>query len=531
VPDDGLRYAVIGSGIGSLASELASRHPTAEIVGFDPDSTSTDVATILFDHPNLSFAAGPDGAEALAGFDVLVVAPGATALPSTAAAPSSARPRVVTLEPRDRRGGGQAADRGDRRRRADPARRDRVVARLGIHVTADGYLVARQGGPRVAIAMPVRGASVETFIRAQIERLPANVSLIIGDVPHLTDEDGTPLVPRIGRAGRGAVERVLGGRATHGLDQFWLRRHLKSREFDVVLAEYGPRGVQMLAACNRTGTPLVTHFYGYDASARTNVKRVVRAYRRLFRRGGPLVVVSQDMASRLTSIGADPAAISVIACGVDPQPASVTPAFTDPPVFLAAGRFVEKKAPHMTLLAFSALVRDVPDARMKMVGDGPLLGPCRQLAKALGIESRVEFMGSVPHEQLLDLYGSSRAFVQHSMEASNGDSEGVPVAILEAGAAGLPVVATRHAGIPEAVIDGETGYLVPEGGIDEMADRMRALASDRTLAERLGSTARRHVTANFDLDDSLHRLLGVLESAVNPAPRGASGRRSQAKGR
>ena len=509
VPANARRYAVVGCGIGSLAWELASRHGTAEVVGFDPDATSIDVAAVLFDRPNLSFVAGPSDTKALDDFDVLVVAPDAALATATGDPLSPTRGRIVTLKAPARRG----ADPG-RELWTDTDRSDRVTARLGIRVTGDGYLVARQPGPAVLIVMPERGGYSETFIRAQIERLPANVSLLVGSVPNMADEDGTELVPWIGRAGRGALGRLVGRRATQWLDQFWLRRHLSTRHIDVVLAEYGTRGIQMVSACRRTGIPLVTHFYGYDGSARTIFEKYARGYRSLFRHGGPLVVVSHHMAARLTSIGADPATLSVIACGVDPQPETVMPAFDDPPVFLAVARFVEKKAPHMTLLAFAALVRDVPEARLTMVGDGPLLGPCKQLVKALGIGSSVDFLGALPHDRLPALYRSSRAFVQHSMEASNGDTEGLPVAILEASAAGLPVVSTLHAGIPEAVIDGETGYLVPEGGIDEMADRLRTLANDRTLAQRLGSAARRHVTANFALDDSLGRLEDVLESAI-----------------
>ncbi|HEY6570176.1 MAG TPA: glycosyltransferase [Candidatus Limnocylindrales bacterium] len=519
VPANARRYAVVGCGIGSLAWELASRHGTAEVVGFDPDATSIDVAGILFERPNLSFVAGPGDAGALDGFDVWVVAPDATLATATGDPLTPGGSRVVTLAAPGRR-----APRSGRELWTDATRSDRVTARLGIRVTADGYLVARRPGPAVLIVMPERGGYSETFIRAQIERLPANVSLLVGSLPNMIDEDGAELVPWVGRAGRGALGGLFGGRATQWLDQFWLRRHLSARHIDVVLAEYGTRGIQMITASRQTGIPLVTHFYGYDGTARTIFQKYERGYRRLFRHGGPLVVVSRHMAARLTSIGADPATLSVIACGVDPQPEAVVPAFEDPPVFLAVARFVEKKAPHMTLLAFAALVRDVPEARLTMVGDGPLLGPCKQLARGLGIESCVEFPGAMPHDRLPDLYRSSRAFVQHSMEASNGDTEGLPVAILEASAAGLPVVSTLHAGIPEAVIDGETGYLVPEGGIDAMADRLRTLANDRALAQRLGSAARRHVTANFALDDTLGRLEDVLESSIARSARGASRR-------
>jgi glycosyltransferase involved in cell wall biosynthesis len=528
VPVGAGSYAVLGCGIGWLAWELASHHRRAEVVGFDPDSTSIDVATILFDRPNLSFAVGPGDGDALDRFDVLVVESGTDLLPPTN---SQADKRIVMLGGPPRRIGEDATGDYDRSRQGDTRRSDRVAARLGIHVTATGYLVARQPGLNVLVAMPERGGYSETFIRAHVERLPANVSLLMGSMQNMTDEDGREVVPWIGRKSRGLIGRLFGTRTARRLDRFWLRRHVVARRIDVILAEYGPRGVQMISVCERARIPLVTHFHGYDGTARTVFQKYRRGYRRLFQRGDPLVVVSQHMASRLIGIGADPATLHVIPAGVDPEPGNDMPRFGDPPVFLAVGRFVEKKAPHLTILAFAALVRDVPEARLKMVGDGPLVGPCRQLVPDLRIEDKVEFLGVLPHEQLPAMYRESRAFVQHSMEAQTGDTEGLPVAILEAGAAGLPVVATRHAGIPEALIDGETGYLVPEGGLDEMADRLRTLAGDRQLAERLGSAARRRVTANFALDDTLARLRGVLESAVAGSVNDASGRRRDKTGR
>jgi glycosyltransferase involved in cell wall biosynthesis len=108
----------------------------------------------------------------------------------------------------------------------------------------------------------------------------------------------------------------------------------------------------------------------------------------------------------------------------------------------------------------------------------------------------------------------ARCFVQHSVEASNGDSEGTPVGILEAGASSLPVVATRHAGIPDVVVEGQTGFLVDERDTTAMAAQMLRLAQDSELAARLGSAARLHVERNFSQEQSLDRLWTIIESAI-----------------
>ena len=108
-------------------------------------------------------------------------------------------------------------------------------------------------------------------------------------------------------------------------------------------------------------------------------------------------------------------------------------------------------------------------------------------------------------------------FVQHSVEAAGGDREGTPVSVMEAGASGLPVVATRHGGIPDVVVDGETGFLVNEHDTDAMAAAMCRLVSEPALAARLGCAARDRVRNNFSIEQSMSRLWTVLANAAGTA--------------
>ncbi len=190
------------------------------------------------------------------------------------------------------------------------------------------------------------------------------------------------------------------------------------------------------------------------------------------------------------------------------------------PSFLAVGRFVEKKAPDVTLRAFAEVRQQVPDARLVMVGDGPLLASCRDLSTSLHIADRVEFLGSQPHTVVEGLMRQARAFVQHSVRASNGDCEGTPVSILEAGASGLPVVSTRHGGIVDVVIERGTGILVDEHDVGGMAAGMLELARRPEFADELGTQARLHVRENFSVERGMKKLLGVLEGARAHAPKG-----------
>jgi glycosyltransferase involved in cell wall biosynthesis len=108
----------------------------------------------------------------------------------------------------------------------------------------------------------------------------------------------------------------------------------------------------------------------------------------------------------------------------------------------------------------------------------------------------------------------ARAFVQHSITTHDGDSEGTPVAILEAGASGLPVVSTRHAGIQDAVIHEKTGLLVAEGDIHAMAEHMTRLAKDPQLAADLGKAGRDWVSSEYSMDKNITRLWSIIEAAM-----------------
>jgi glycosyltransferase involved in cell wall biosynthesis len=190
-------------------------------------------------------------------------------------------------------------------------------------------------------------------------------------------------------------------------------------------------------------------------------------------------------------------------------------------LFLAVGRFVEKKASHLTIQAFAKVHEAFPEARLRMIGDGPLLKDCRELAKNLGAAEAIEFLGTQPHAVVGSEMSRARCFVQHSVEAASGDCEGTPVGILEAGASGLPVISTRHSGIPEIVVEGETGFLVDEKDVEAMTQHMLQIAQSAALADRLGVAARKRIETHFSLEGTIAALWDVIEECINRKPAGS----------
>jgi colanic acid/amylovoran biosynthesis glycosyltransferase len=380
----------------------------------------------------------------------------------------------------------------------------------GANGAAKDAAAARRGRMRLCVVTPYEPTLTETFIRAHVERLPADVTLVHG------------WRPQVGRRTVFSWPRIALYKAARKLTKAGPEREItaayvkafRRHRAEVVLVEYGDTAAQVTDACLRVGVPFVAHFHGYDASHHETLRENAESYPRMFHAASAVVAVSHAMRRQLISLGAPPEKVHCNHYGVDCSEFGGADPEAAPPTFVAVGRFTAKKAPHLTLRAFAAVRRECPGARLRMLGDGPLLEECRALAGELGLGDAVAFLGAQPHAVVREEVRRARAFVQHSVVAESGDSEGTPVAIIEAGATGLPVVSTRHAGIPDVVVEGETGFLVEEGDVSGMAAHMSALARDAALAGRVGRAARRRVEEHFTMERSLSNLWAIIESCA-----------------
>lgn len=363
----------------------------------------------------------------------------------------------------------------------------------------------------VCIIRDTLGAS-ETFLSAVERHLPARIVVVYGGQPQI---DGRPVLSTsrpacwVRRA-----QNYLGRRPWDWDFTRAYRKAFRQHRPAVVLAQYGTVGVRVMEACRLSGLPLVVWFWGYDASMHQVVAEHRDRYLAMFKQARALLAVSQSIKQQLVDLGAEPDKIHCVTSGIDCRLFGGAQPQQAPPAFLATGRFVEKKAPHLLLLAFARVVAEYPQARLRMIGDGPLLGVCRDLARGLGIDEQVEFLGLQPPEAVSAAMREARCFVQHSIEAASGDREGTPTSIMEAGASGLPVVATRHAGIPEVVVEQQTGLLVDEHDVAGMADAMLSLARDPELAGRLGTAARARIVEYYSRETAIQRAWQILSSCM-----------------
>ncbi len=168
------------------------------------------------------------------------------------------------------------------------------------------------------------------------------------------------------------------------------------------------------------------------------------------------------------------------------------------------------------MLAFEKVWKQRPHARLVMVGSGSkLFEECKDLTVQLNMGEAVKFTGALTPDEVISYMQHAHIFLQHSLTPSSGDMEGTPNSILEASACGLAVVSTLHGGIKEAVIHGETGFLVEEKDVDGMAQYMLELFDRPELATAMGKAGRKHIEANYDLDKQTGKLFQVLQSVLS----------------
>ncbi len=372
---------------------------------------------------------------------------------------------------------------------------------------------------RVAVVRPHTPLVSETFFLASAAHLPFAVTVLEGDPPYLAGTPRTVPYELAVRLETHFRSRFLTSRFAMSAELLRKRLYLRAfrrHSIDVVLAEYGTTAVDVLPACKAAGLPLVPIFHGCDATMTEFVERFRERYRELFDYAASIVVVSEHLRQRLLALGAP--AGKLVVCrmtAVDPAQFSGGAPELAPRTVCAVGRFVEKKAPQLTILAFAKAQAEVPDAKLRMIGDGPLLGACKSLVQAMHLEHAVTFLNAQPHAVVQQELSRARCFVQHSVTAKTGDAEGTPMGPIEAAATGLPVVATRHSGIGEIFRDGEHGYLVAEHDVDAMAARLVTLLLDADLAGALGRQARAHVVAHHSLTHCIATLAEVLRRAVD----------------
>jgi glycosyltransferase involved in cell wall biosynthesis len=290
----------------------------------------------------------------------------------------------------------------------------------------------------------------------------------------------------------------------------------------LVHAHFEESGLAALPLTRELDIPLITTFHGYDATATpasTGPRRVLshvygRQRQRLQRHGSFFVAVSEFIRQKLIARGYPADRTVTVPIGVDVDLFTPTPEAPASPMVLFVGRMVEKKGVAYLLEAMARVAKERKDVRLVLIGEGPLMPSLIDRACALKLPN-VVFMGSCDSATVRQQMSIASLLAAPSVTAASGDSEGLPIVVCEAQAMGLPVVGTHHAGIPEIVQNGKTGFLVREKAIHPLAQGISLILGRSSLRRQMGLEARANVVANFNLKVQTARLEDLYLAAVH----------------
>lgn len=275
-----------------------------------------------------------------------------------------------------------------------------------------------------------------------------------------------------------------------------------NNQYDVVHCHFGPTGfrglwLKKLGLCKK----LITTFHGYDIN-RYPKEHGNNVYDKLFRYGDIFTANTNYTKKKMVLHNCPAEKIHIVPIGVNLEKfkfRSLIPPTENHIILLSVGRLVEKKGQQYALAALAKVINTHPNIIYRIIGDGPLQESIVNLAEELGISDHVEMPGAMVEKDIIQEYNKAHIFILPSVTAEDGDEEGQALVVQEAQAVGLPVIATNHNGVPDGLIDGETGHIVPEKDEEELANKIIYLIDNQSLWLTMGKRGRAFVEQKYDI--------------------------------
>jgi glycosyltransferase involved in cell wall biosynthesis len=308
-------------------------------------------------------------------------------------------------------------------------------------------------------------------------------------------------------------------------------RKFKAEGASLIHAHFGQDGILAWPYARKLNVPLVVTLHGHDVNVRQECyrsgeygfwqKRYPEQFAVLARQANVhFIVVSNAILQAAIDYGVPKDRVVVRYTGIDirqfqPGP---KPIVDRPGRILFVGRLDETKGCAYLIEAFQKIARCIPDAELVIIGDGPLRGALAALARKLDV--RVEFLGTVTQDVVKQHLKEARVFCLPSITRSNGSFESFGMVLLEAQACGVPVVTSARGGM-EGVVDGVTGFTIPEKDVGTLAGRISDILANDELASRMSDAGPRYVRQHFDImrctkkiEDLYDDILSVPASAA-----------------
>lgn len=289
------------------------------------------------------------------------------------------------------------------------------------------------------------------------------------------------------------------------------------KRYDIIHSHFGNIGI--IGSYLKKGLvrgKLVTVFHGYDLSEFLDLYGT-KIYNSLFRYCDLCLPISEYWKEKLLDLGCDRKKIKVHRMGIEPSKISSATIIKKKRKIklLTIGRLVEKKGHKYSIEAVSDLINEKIDLDYTIAGGGPLLESLKKQVSILKKENKIKFAGECSKEEVKELYKKSDIFILHSITPPSGDKEGIPVVLMEAMAAGLPVISTLHSGIPELVINKKNGFLVEEKNVNSIKERIEYLAKNRKECERMGNNGIELVRDEYNINKQNKKLEKIFTELMN----------------
>ena len=289
------------------------------------------------------------------------------------------------------------------------------------------------------------------------------------------------------------------------------------KNFDIIHCHFGPNAFKPVEL-KKAGisAKLLTTFHGYDLNSYPNTAGK-DVYNQLFKHGDLFTANSNFTKSQAVVLGCDETKIKILPVGLDMSRFTfkARQLNADEPVrILTVGRLVEKKGIEYAIRAIAKLTADYPNMVYSIAGDGPLNENLQSLVSRLNLQKNIKFLGALPQQEVLKLYDRTDLFLLPSVTAADGDCEGQALVLQEAQACGIPVVSTIHNGIPDGVLDGKSGFLVPEKDVDSIAEKLQYLIQNPQLWPQMGKAGREFVEKKYDIKILSEKLVQIYQELL-----------------
>ena len=297
---------------------------------------------------------------------------------------------------------------------------------------------------------------------------------------------------------------------------------LDRQQYDIIHCHYGRNGIRgvLLREIGALKGKIITTFHGYDINSYPG-QYGASVYENLFQNGDLYTANTNFTAAQAVALGCPKNKILILPVGVNISKYS----FRERKVLdgetiniLTVARLVEKKGIEYSLRAFAKVAQKYANIKYEIVGKGPLRESLERCISELSLGDRVKLLGAKTQEELLGIYAKSHIFILPSVTAANGDKEGQGLVLQEAQATGLPVLSTLHNGIPDGVLDGKSGFLVPERNVDALAEKLDYLIAHPERWPEMGRAGRAHVEERYDINKLNDRLVEIYQKLISSSP-------------